>query len=498
MKLNLHKLKYNIWLYFILFALGLMCIIWFIQLVFTERYFLEDIEASLRTKAEELEDRYLGISDDPETVASFTSYATSIETENIYVVITTKSYNGGKDIPDACFPNNTYKMEKYFDEYGNIINQAKNNADQYGPTEAFCNELESQENQTGKYYVYAKRISEGGEGEDPTYLILMSSLSYISDVLSLIQKQLGIISVVVIVITFFVSLLIASNLSNPLVNTTKTVKRLARGDFSAEFVANGYSEIKELSDSLNYMKEELKKTSVLQRELLANVTHDLKTPLTMVKAYAEMIKDISGDNKEKRDKHAQVIIDEADRLTMLVNDILNLSKVQSNVDELDIERVNLSLLTNKVIDHFSSFSEKNGYVINASVEEGIQVECDSKKIEQVLYNLIGNAINYTGENKTVEVFLSVNEKKAVFEVVDSGKGIDEDKIDTIWEKYYRASDTHKRPVKGTGLGLSIVKAILEAHNLRYGVVSKKNVGSNFFVEFPLFVEEVKDERPVKS
>ena len=108
---------------------------------------------------------------------------------------------------------------------------------------------------------------------------------------------------------------------------------------------------------------------------------------------------------------------------------------------------------------------------------------DEKKIEQVIYNLLGNSINYTGEDKTVKVYLTAENDNILLEVIDSGKGISKEKLETIWERYYRFSETNTRPVKGTGLGLSIVKAILDSHKLQYGVRSKKDCGSNFFVKF---------------
>ncbi len=491
MKIGLHKLKYTIWRYFILFALGLMCIVWFIQIVFTEQYFLNDMKSQMITSGEAIELKYNLMVSAPENVTAaedFAQTATSIkEIDNIYVIVSTRDYNGtvGEELPKFCYPVESTVLEHYYNEFGDVIRQVKEYTVNEKNGYTYSGTITSNENKTDKLYVYSKIISEDKISNDSVYIILISSLGNVTKMLSIIQQQLGVITIVIIVVAFFVSWVISSNLSKPLVNMNKTAKKLANGNFGVQFTASGYSEISELTDTLNYMKEEVKKTSVLQRELLANVTHDLKTPLTMVKAYAEMIQDISGENKAKRDKHAQVIIDEADRLTMLVNDILNLSKVQSSVDGLEIQRVNLSLLTGKVIDHFGSFLENNGYLINATIEENLYCECDVKKIEQVIYNLIGNAINYTGENKTVEVFLTKNKCSILFEVIDSGKGIDAEKIETIWEKYYRASETHKRPVKGTGLGLSIVKAVLEAHNLKYGVVSKKDVGSNFFVEFPL-------------
>ena len=289
---------------------------------------------------------------------------------------------------------------------------------------------------------------------------------------------------IVLIIGFFLAWYVASKLSKPISEMSVTAKRWANGDESAVFEpASNYSEITELADALNYAKEGISKSGTLQRDLLANVSHDLRTPLTMIKAYAEMIKDISGDNKQKRDKHTGVIIEEADRLTMLVNDILNLSKLQSSVDELELKEINLSELTERVIDRFSDFVENRGYKIEDNVAPDLLTVADEKKIEQVIYNLLGNSINYTGEDKTVKVYLTAENDKILLEIIDSGKGISEEKLATIWERYYRFSETNTRPVKGTGLGLSIVKAILDSHGLKFGVRSKKDCGSNFYVEF---------------
>ena len=228
--------------------------------------------------------------------------------------------------------------------------------------------------------------------------------------------------------------------------------------------------------------------------MLANVSHDLKTPLTMIKAYAEMIRDISGEVKSKRDKHTNVIIEEADRLTLLVNDILNLSRLQSSVDILEKSTFNISELAENVLYRFENVVENQGYVIEKEVESNLFVFADEKKIEEVIYNLVSNSINYTGEDKTIKFYLKKSGNSAILEVLDSGKGMDKEQIETIWEKYYRVSEIHHRAVKGTGLGLSIVKTILDAHGLKFGVISKKDVGSNFYVEFPLVAEnnEVKN------
>ena len=219
--------------------------------------------------------------------------------------------------------------------------------------------------------------------------------------------------------------------------------------------------------------------------MLANVTHDLKTPLTMIKAYASMIQEISGGDPEKRAKHTQVIIDESDRLTALVNDILNLSKIRSGMDTLKLQTFNLSEFIHTVLERFGYLTEKMGYTLERDIEDELYTEADMEKIEQVVYNLVGNAVNYTGEDKKIGVALKRTENgKIRFSVSDTGKGIPPEEISTIWDRYYRSSETHKRPIKGTGLGLSIVKTILIKHNFEYGVESEVGKGSTFYVLFP--------------
>ena len=300
------------------------------------------------------------------------------------------------------------------------------------------------------------------------------------------RVQLIMISVIVIFLALVLSALLSMKLTKPITQITKAAQRMATGDFSVNFKGEySYAEMDALAETLDYAKEEIGKSDELQKEVLANVTHDLKTPLTMIKSYACMIQEISGDNPEKRAKHTQVIIDESDRLTSLVNDILNLSKIRSGMDSLKITNFNLSEFVHTVCERFDYLRETQGYVIERDIEDELYTEADMEKIEQVVYNLIGNAVNYTGEDKKIRVGLK-KEKEGVlrFTVTDTGKGIPADQIDTIWDRYYRSSETHKRPIKGTGLGLSIVKTILQKHNFLFGVESEVGKGSTFYVLFP--------------
>ena len=303
----------------------------------------------------------------------------------------------------------------------------------------------------------------------------------------LISIVTGLLSVV---LAFVASGFVAAFITRPVSEVTEQAKELARGNFDLDFRKDYFcSEIRELSEALDYAKEEISKTDVVQKELVANVSHDFKTPLTMIKAYASMIREISGEDKKKRDAHAQVIIDECDRLNALVVDLLDLSRLQAGTMSEKNTVFNLSEVVYSIAGRFDDLKQTEGYTVETEVEEEIYTCACRERIEQVLYNLIGNAVNYTGEDKTVRVRLYKKENGARFEVIDTGKGIPPEEINTVWDRYYRSSASHKRPVSGTGLGLSIVKGILVAQGCPYGIISELGKGSCFWVEFPAPQEE---------
>ncbi|MDE6557510.1 MAG: HAMP domain-containing histidine kinase, partial [Clostridia bacterium] len=285
-------------------------------------------------------------------------------------------------------------------------------------------------------------------------MLVRYPVSHIADTVRQLELYVLLVALIAFIIAFFISYSLANKLSGPIRDVSGTAKKLAAGDYDVQFNSAQYAEIAQLSDSLNYMKDEIKKSDEFQKELLANVSHDLKTPLTMIKAYASMIQEISGDDPEKREKHLQVIIDESDRLTGLVNDILSTSKINSGLEQLNKKVFNLTENLYGVINKFSYLQETQGYNIMVDVEPNLYTLADEEQIYQVLYNLISNAVNYTGEDKTIYVSLryDAEEQRIKFFVRDTGKGISQDELEHIWDRYYRSKDAHLRPVKGTGLG----------------------------------------------
>lgn len=316
-------------------------------------------------------------------------------------------------------------------------------------------------------------------GED-YYLYINSVLKPVDATVDVIRRMLIIISFISLVMALIISYFVSKRLSRPLVRMSNTAKELAKGDYKVEFRKGEYTEIDDLSNTLNYAKDELTKTIEMRKDLVANVSHDLKTPLTVIKSYGEMIRDISGPNEELRNKHLETIISEADNLTALVNDLLDLSKVESNLEEIKKEEFNLEDSLYYVLDRFKINKNFSEYKFNIKSEGNTKIKADKSKINQVIYNLINNAINYSPDNKEIEIVIKGDSMFTEFHCIDNGIGIKEEDINGIWDRFYRVRDNHARPEIGTGLGLYIVKTILELHDFEYGVHSKFGEGSDFY------------------
>ena len=324
--------------------------------------------------------------------------------------------------------------------------------------------------------VYTKIINY----QDYEYILMINSfISPVNATVSTIRKQLLYVTILMIVLAFGLSVFIARKIASPIIQINEHAKALAGSNEVIAFEEKGYKEIAELSNTLSYVSTELTKTEGFRRELIANVSHDLRTPLTLISGYAEMMRDLPGENNPE---NTQVIIDEANRLTALVNDMLDLSKLQAGTQKMKKQVYNFTQNVKETMARYAALTEKEGYHITFDYDEEVEIEADELKMSQVVYNLINNAINYTGENKIVAVRQKIVDNKVRIEVTDSGEGIAPENIPYIWERYYKVDKTHKRAMIGTGLGLSIVRNILEAHHATYGVDSEPHKGSTFWFE----------------
>lgn len=464
---NRMPLRLKVWIHFVMFIILVFVLMWIFQIFFLESFYEKMKTRSVTENAVEIVNSYNTDYKSGNKTAFINKYTETAIRNDVCVEILDKYGRSiySKDVLGDCLvhgrENSTYKFlnEIRRTELPEALYKASNPKGQNDMLVYIC-------------VLGSVRYPEG-------YLLINSELAPVSSTASIIKRQLVVITVILILIAAVISVFLANRISNPIDRITKSAENLAKGDLNTKFDGTGYLEAQKLADTLMYAEKELSKVDTMQRDLIANVSHDLRTPLTMLKAYAEMIRDLSGDNPVKRNEHLEIIINETDRLSAMVNDILDLSKLESGKQKLNPSEFEISSKLTEIIGRFKGISDKMGYHIHFTPDTEKTVYCDVVKIEQVIYNLINNAINYTGEDKQVYVRQINKTDGVLIEVEDTGDGIEEDKIKLIFDKYYR-SENHKREVVGTGLGLSIVKAVLKLHGYDYGVRSTIGKGSVFW------------------
>ncbi len=304
----------------------------------------------------------------------------------------------------------------------------------------------------------------------------------LSATVQMLRIQILCIGVLFFILAGFLAVWMSRFIAKPIEDINRSSKELARGNYEVSFNGRGYREITELSNTLNVTAQALGRVDRLRKDLVANVSHDLRTPLTMIIGYGEVMRDIPGENTPE---NIQIIVDEAQRLSLLVDDLLNLSQVEAGVRRMEKSRFNLTEEIRKTLSRYQKLVEQQGYTVAFEAEGDAWVYADQVKIGQVVYNLINNAISFTGEEKKVTVRQNITVSQVRIDVIDYGVGIPPEEMDSIWDRYYSKKTPHRRAVIGTGLGLSIVKEVLQLHNAAFGVDSKPEKGSDFWFILPL-------------
>lgn len=318
-------------------------------------------------------------------------------------------------------------------------------------------------------------------------LTFYAIISPVSATVATLQYQLLWISGVLILMSVMIAFLIARHVATPLQQLNQSAKQLALGNYDTLFSGKGFVEVSELSDTLNATAQELSQVERLRKELLANISHDLRTPLALIYSYAEWLNDFPQDISTK---HTTLIMEETKRLSSLVDDVLKLSQLESNTLEPEKKSYSLRHSVQDTITRVGELVREDGYQISLICDppdSACMVFADESKITQAFYNLLLNAINHSGEDQQVIVTLSqsLQDQSITLAVQDHGAGISPENLSRIWDRYYKVDHTHKRSVTGTGLGLSIVKKIISAHGGTYGAESDGiGTGSRFYFTLP--------------
>lgn len=322
---------------------------------------------------------------------------------------------------------------------------------------------------------------------DHNALILVSTrISPVNSTVETLNVQLLFIAGIIVIVACGLAVFMNLKVTRPLEEINQAARVLATGNVDVQFKASGYQEINELNETLNYALQQLKEVDQMRRDLISNVSHDLRTPLTMIEGYSEMMRDLPGENTPE---NAQVILDEAHRLSLLVNDLLDLSRLESHQVTLNKEIVQMNELLRSIVDRYQKYMDSEGFELNLTCDDAA-VYSDPQRLSQVLYNFINNAIQYSGNSRQIEIRCQKINESVRVEIQDFGEGIPSDQIPYIWDRYYKIDRTHVRAQKGSGIGLNICKEILELHQSKYGVISKLNEGTTFWFELPCVTKQL--------
>ncbi len=474
---NRLKLKWKIFAFLLGFCALLLIILWLFQTVFLDSFYRR-IKVSEAKKTAS----YVAANIDNQNIDE---YISSISKNNdVYIKVMTEDkdmlFSSEDEKTDDFLKFNPIVIEE-------LIESAKSGNGEFykydsaeppkklDKNDGFVGDFPRKDFKPSESLIYVRMI-ENAENES-IVIIVNSIITPVNATVTTLRYQLYYITAIMLVLAILIAIIIAKRVSKPIEEINKGAKLLAQGNYDTTFNTTGFLEIVELSKTLNTTSSELNKVENLRRELMANISHDLRTPLSLIYGYAEVMHDFP---QEITPEQTQTIMDETQRLTMLVNDVFDISKLEAGIQKLNILPFNLTEVTREITQRISELLKKDGYKIEFNYDNEINVVADEVKITQVIYNLIVNAINYTGEDKHITIKQLEDAHNVRIEVKDTGEGISDESLPYIWDRYYKSDKKHKRAVTGTGLGLSIVKKVIELHGGEYGVDSISGQGSTFW------------------
>jgi signal transduction histidine kinase len=270
----------------------------------------------------------------------------------------------------------------------------------------------------------------------------------------------------------------------PVKKLEKAAKEYAMGNFDYALNLYSHDEYERLAASLSYMAGEIKSLDDYQKKFVANISHDFRSPLTSIKGYAEAILDGTIPT-EMQDKYLNIILFEAERLTKLTTNLLELNRFENKGVFLEISTFDINRIIKKTAESFEGGCRQKNLEIHLTFsEKETYVSADMGKIQQVLYNLLDNAIKFSSNGSEIHISTEKKGEKVFVSVKDHGIGIPKESQKKVWERFYKTDASRGKDQKGTGLGLSITKEIINAHNENINLISTEGVGSEFIFSLP--------------
>ena len=324
-----------------------------------------------------------------------------------------------------------------------------------------------------------RQMLVGQLSADGKYGIIVSTgMAQITTAAEVLRSILWPVALILLVLDLLFAMLFSRWFTRPVQQLSSGAKEIAAGNYDIQLPVVHHDEIGQLAEDFNHMAAEVKRSAQLEKDILANVSHDLRTPLTLIKGYAETVRDLTGTDAEKRTEQCNIIVDETDRLSALVNSVMELSKVQSGAEKPNLIDFDMGELCFEVAGRYDALCDQNHWHLELQADEAAPVRADPAMMERVLHNLLGNAFHHIGADGQVMLRVLPQADGCRVEIEDHGPGIPPEDLPYIFDRYYRARQDSGKV--GTGLGLSITKAILQQHGFAFGVNSAIGQGSTFW------------------
>lgn len=321
------------------------------------------------------------------------------------------------------------------------------------------------------------------------YVMIHKSLSSIKNELAPLYNTNYLTLIMCMLLSAIFLLLVYFEIHKPIREITYAVKEFGHGNLNYQLKKYDDDDIGRLAASLSYMSEKLNESEESQKKFIANVSHDFRSPLTSIKGYLEAILDGTIPH-EMQDKYLNIVISETDRLSKLTNNLLTLNNVDFKKNRMNYEPFDVNMMIKRIIETFEGTCKQKGIKFDLTFsDKSTVVYADLEKINQVIYNLIDNAIKFSHHDSIIFINVSERNEKAFISIKDTGIGIPKDSIGKIWERFYKTDQSRGKDKKGSGLGLAIVKEIIDAHQENIDVISTEGIGTEFTFSLKKYVEK---------
>lgn len=315
--------------------------------------------------------------------------------------------------------------------------------------------------------------------ETKGYIVMHTSLNHIKQESIYYMDIFNLCFLIFLVLMFFVFLYIYYATVRPAKKLIRAAKEYSSGHYDYPLKVNSHDELEELATAICFMAEEINSLDEYQKKFVANISHDFRSPLTSIKGYTVAMLD-GTIPYEMQGKYLNIILFETERLTKLTSNLLELNSFENNGTLLNITSFDIKEIIKRTAESFEGICTEKKLIINLLFEEGtLFVDADIDKVQQVLYNLLDNAIKFSHDNSSIKISSEEKGDKVFISVKDYGIGIPKESIKKIWERFYKTDSSRGKDKKGTGLGLSITKEIINAHGENINVISTEGVGTEF-------------------